>query len=107
MECVRYWAYKNAYSMDGLPGMQRGLLTAKEEKVAPIVKMIGPLAPVNRDAYGAGMSSPQILLVVLLSFLMGVMAALYAPVLMRVVQNTNMERFKAGVSHISLFVARS
>ncbi|EMC96671.1 hypothetical protein BAUCODRAFT_57857, partial [Baudoinia panamericana UAMH 10762] len=40
----RYWAYKNAWSMDGLPGMRRGLDAAKTEGVAPIVKMVGPLA---------------------------------------------------------------
>ncbi|KAK3324820.1 hypothetical protein B0T19DRAFT_239441 [Cercophora scortea] len=41
----RYWAYKNAWSIDGLPGLQVALKTAKEEHVAPIQKMVGPLAP--------------------------------------------------------------
>ncbi|KAF2494559.1 hypothetical protein BU16DRAFT_527620 [Lophium mytilinum] len=40
-----YWAYKNQLSMDGLPGMQRGLVTAQKEKVKPITKMVGPAAP--------------------------------------------------------------
>ena len=41
----RYWAFKNAWSVDGLPGLQVALKTAKEEKVAPIEKMVGPQAP--------------------------------------------------------------
>jgi len=38
----RYWAFKNAWSMDGLPGMQRGLHTAATDSVKPIKKMVGP-----------------------------------------------------------------
>ena len=34
-----YWAYKNAWSMDGLPGMKRGTWAAGEYKVAPIKKV--------------------------------------------------------------------
>ncbi|KAK4040632.1 hypothetical protein C8A01DRAFT_15530 [Parachaetomium inaequale] len=41
----RYWAFKNAYSVDGLPGMQIGNRTGKEEHIAPIEKMVGPMAP--------------------------------------------------------------
>lgn len=37
----RYWAYKNAESIDGLPGLELGRRTAKEEGIAPIKKMIG------------------------------------------------------------------
>jgi hypothetical protein len=43
--CIRYWAFKNAYSVDGLPGMQIGYRTGKEEGIAPIEKMVGPMAP--------------------------------------------------------------
>ncbi|KAI1641527.1 hypothetical protein F4809DRAFT_587106 [Biscogniauxia mediterranea] len=46
----RYWAHKNAWSMDGLPGMPRGLVAAKKHSVAPIKKMVGPLAPRNGTA---------------------------------------------------------
>ncbi|KAL2266841.1 hypothetical protein VTJ83DRAFT_4118 [Remersonia thermophila] len=41
----RYWALKNSYSMDGLPGMRIGLETAKQEHIIPNPKMVGPLAP--------------------------------------------------------------
>ena len=43
----RYWAYKSAWSMDGLPGMQRGLDTGAREAVEPIVKMVSISFPVN------------------------------------------------------------
>ncbi|CAJ2504451.1 Uu.00g118450.m01.CDS01 [Anthostomella pinea] len=43
----RYWALKNAWSMDGLPGMQRGLVAGKKYSVEPLKKMVGPLAPKN------------------------------------------------------------
>ncbi|KAH8692834.1 pyridoxamine phosphate oxidase family protein [Talaromyces proteolyticus] len=43
----RYWALKNAFSMDGLPAMHTGLTVAQQEKIAPIKKMVGPLAPEN------------------------------------------------------------
>lgn len=46
-----YWAFKNAYSMDGLPGMKRGLVAAKQYSVAPIKKMVGSLAPKNSKVY--------------------------------------------------------
>jgi len=40
----RYWAHKNAYSIDGLPGMKTALEVGKKEKVEPIKKMVGPFA---------------------------------------------------------------
>jgi hypothetical protein len=48
-DCSRYWAFKNSESMDGLPGMRRGVETAKREDVKPIKKMVGPYGEiVNR-----------------------------------------------------------
>ncbi|KAL2022646.1 hypothetical protein VTK56DRAFT_4990 [Thermocarpiscus australiensis] len=41
----RYWAFKNALSVDGLPGMEIARRTAKEEGIAPIEKMVGRTAP--------------------------------------------------------------
>ncbi|KAI0893986.1 hypothetical protein F4806DRAFT_126669 [Annulohypoxylon nitens] len=43
----RYWALKNAWSMDGLPGMQRGLKAGRVYAIKPVKKMVGPLAPKN------------------------------------------------------------
>ncbi|EXJ88492.1 hypothetical protein A1O1_05422 [Capronia coronata CBS 617.96] len=65
-----YWAHKNACSMDGLPGLQRGVKTGITEKVTPIKKMVGPTAPVKgprrpRQAFTVG----HLILVAILSFL--------------------------------------
>ncbi|OTA97544.1 hypothetical protein M434DRAFT_65363 [Hypoxylon sp. CO27-5] len=43
----RYWALKNAWSMDGLPGMLRGREAASRYGVKPIKKMVGAKAPQN------------------------------------------------------------
>ncbi|KIW02453.1 uncharacterized protein PV09_06263 [Verruconis gallopava] len=72
----RYWAYKSAWSMDGLPGMKIGLATARAEKIAPIVKMVGPLAPKNGTGYAIH-TQRQIFMIVILSFLLGAFAAIY------------------------------
>ncbi|KAK5121652.1 hypothetical protein LTR85_004824 [Meristemomyces frigidus] len=77
----RYWALKNAYSMDGLPGMPRGLAAGKREKVTPLKKMVGPLAPTRyRDGQGFGTS--QVLVMLLASFLLGAILMSYAPLLL-------------------------
>ncbi|OAG45521.1 hypothetical protein AYO21_00157 [Fonsecaea monophora] len=68
----RYWAHKNAWSMDGLPGMQRGVKTAVAEDVKPIKKMVGPYAPgsVGRSQRPAGTFTPgHLILVAILSSL--------------------------------------
>ncbi|OTB17084.1 hypothetical protein K445DRAFT_330643 [Daldinia sp. EC12] len=49
----RYWALKNAWSMDGLPGMPRGLKAGRVYAIEPIKKMVGPLAPKNGGTSGA------------------------------------------------------
>ncbi len=48
----RYWAFKNAWSMDGLPGMQRGVKTAVTDSVKPIKKMVGQYAPTKGPRTG-------------------------------------------------------
>ncbi|QKX56632.1 uncharacterized protein TRUGW13939_03737 [Talaromyces rugulosus] len=73
----RYWAHKNAWSMDGLPGMQIGQVIANEEKIAPIQKMVGPLAPENGSLNRRSSIRPAMFLIVaLLSFIIGFCAAL-------------------------------
>lgn len=37
----RYWAFKNAWSVDNIPGMKAGLKTGSEEGIAPMKKMVG------------------------------------------------------------------
>lgn len=41
----RYWALKNAASIDKLPGMRIAVETAKKERIVPLQKMVGPTAP--------------------------------------------------------------
>ncbi|KAI7274727.1 hypothetical protein KC345_g6894 [Hortaea werneckii] len=82
----RYWAYKNAWSMDGLPGLRRGLAAGKREKVAPIQKMVGPLAP---TAYrnSQGFSVGEVIIIALLSLVAGILIATYASDLREAVAN--------------------
>ena len=87
----RYWAYKNAWSMDGLPGMQRGTWAAGEFGVAPIKKMVGPLAP-KRYTAGLGWGVQQVALIALLSFLIGMAVALYGPVVREMALEAAKER---------------
>lgn len=74
----RYWAYKNAWSMDGLPGMKRALVAAKTEGVAPIKKMIGPFAPEQmRRLRAKSYTIEHMFLVALVFFVLGMGAVLY------------------------------
>ena len=56
--------------------MRRGITAAKTHKVAPIKKMVGPLAP-TRYQFGYGFTSLQVLLIALMSFLIGLAVAYY------------------------------
>ena len=79
----RYWAFKNAYSMDGMPAMRRALTAGKKFSIEPSKKMVGPLAPKN-GAYGGG-SGPSwllLLIIALLSFVMGIAFATYRPTIL-------------------------
>ncbi len=73
----RYWAFKNAQSMDGLPGMRRGVETAKRENVKPIKKMVGPFAPTSkypRTRVAGQVPILYLIIVALLSFCIGIAA---------------------------------
>ncbi|KAH9889124.1 hypothetical protein F4778DRAFT_773353 [Xylariomycetidae sp. FL2044] len=48
----RYWALKNSWSMDGLPGMRRGLAAVEAHGIEPLKKMVGPLAPARNPGGG-------------------------------------------------------
>ncbi|KAI5867473.1 hypothetical protein GGS23DRAFT_179280 [Durotheca rogersii] len=76
----RYWAHKNAYSMDGLPGVPRGLAAARTFAIEPMKKMVGPLAPKNATtAAGWGVARagllPEHLVIVVLSLLLALALA--------------------------------
>lgn len=95
----RYWAYKNAWSIDGLPGMTKGIETGAREKVEPITKMIGPWAPAapfgpqsyklsNQLRYQltkldtTRIQLKSVLMMIVMSFIIGVVLAIYGPLLL-------------------------
>ncbi|EMF15636.1 uncharacterized protein SEPMUDRAFT_147462 [Sphaerulina musiva SO2202] len=107
----RYWAYKSAWSMDGLPGMQRGLDTGVREAVEPIVKMVGPFAPAapfgpkssklsNQIRYQlTRLSTMQVnlqtvMLIALVALMFGYALATYRPLLVEM-QKGNISRLLA------------
>lgn len=75
----RYWAYKNAESMDGLPGMRRAVETGRKEGVVPIKKMVGPLAlekrGKGRKGLGLGLGSSSPVVVGVWGFVLGLLVA--------------------------------
>ncbi|KAI1178964.1 pyridoxamine phosphate oxidase family protein [Nemania sp. FL0916] len=72
----RYWALKNAWSMDGLPGMQRAMRAGKEFSIEPAKKMVGKFAPKNG---GSGKGSVELhvayVVIALLAALLAILAA--------------------------------
>ncbi|KAF1935767.1 hypothetical protein EJ02DRAFT_116047 [Clathrospora elynae] len=83
----RYWAYKSQASIDGLPGMKRGVEYAKRHGVVPIGKMVGRYAPKGpRNAERVGLV--RLVLVLLLGVVIGgVMAVSFVtPEWMQVLQ---------------------
>lgn len=77
-----YWAFKNAESMDGLPGLRRGVETAKKDHVKPIKKMVGPYGEmVNQMRIQRANTVPvwYLIIVALASFCLGIAATVLAP----------------------------
>ncbi|RMZ85438.1 hypothetical protein DV737_g877, partial [Chaetothyriales sp. CBS 132003] len=77
----RYWALKNAWSMDGLPGSRIGLKTGKAFSIAPVKKMVGPLAPSNNQRFKSGVPVQQVILIALMCVILGVLMTLHGPYL--------------------------
>lgn len=60
--------------MDGLPAMQRALEAGKKLDVAPMKKMIGPLAPKNGTRGGSdGFTLEQLVIVFITALVAGLM----------------------------------
>jgi hypothetical protein len=77
-----YWAFKNSESMDGLPGMRRGVRTAKRENVKPIKKMVGlygEMVNQMRAQRANTVSVWHLIIVALVSFCLGIVATVLAP----------------------------
>ena len=55
--------------MDGLPGTKNAQLTMKAEKITPLKKMVGPLAPKHYGYSSARFGAEHLLLVAVFSVL--------------------------------------
>lgn len=55
--------------MDGLPGTKNAQLTMKAEKITPLKKMVGPLAPTHYGYSSARFGAEHLLLVAVFSVL--------------------------------------
>lgn len=73
----RYWAHKNAWSVDGLPGMKLGQKNAKEEGIAPIKKMVGDFASRNYQLPVGRFTIMHMLLAMLFSALLTFVVVVY------------------------------
>ncbi|KAJ9161788.1 Pyridoxamine phosphate oxidase [Coniochaeta hoffmannii] len=78
---LRYWAFKNAYSVDGLPSMKKGLEIGQTHDVEPMKKMVGPLAPRSPRGGGAAVAVRNVVVIALLSLVLGALLGLYGEVL--------------------------
>lgn len=72
----RYWAWKSARSVDGMPGMKRGVQYAEEHDVKPLKKWKGAYAPGGPKAWGsknvqANSDRGLVFLVLLLGIIIG------------------------------------
>lgn len=70
----RYWALKNAWSMDGLPGMRRGLEACKQFSIEPVKKMVGKMAPKNIGSVKGELHVAYVI-IALLTVLVAILAA--------------------------------
>jgi hypothetical protein len=77
-DVYRYWAYKNSESIDGLPGMKRGVETANKEGVKPIKKMVGAAALKRPTKMSKGFVTTSPVLISLISFFLGLVVATLA-----------------------------
>ncbi|KAH7127184.1 hypothetical protein B0J11DRAFT_549921 [Dendryphion nanum] len=74
----RYWAYKSQLSVDGLPGMKRGVDFADKHGVAPLKKFVGGVGSNKRVRGGAReeITVLHLALVALLALVIGVVGTL-------------------------------
>ena len=63
--------------MDGLPGTKNAQFTMKAEKITPLKKMVGPLAPKHYGYPSARFGAEHLLLVAVLSVLSTYLLILY------------------------------
>lgn len=86
-------------SMDGLPGMRRGVEAGRRDKVTPIKKMVGALA--NPRYHVARDSHLQMVLVAVISFLLGALLVANASLITKQVQGLDVNFIKNLISTAS------
>ncbi|KAK7985248.1 hypothetical protein PG996_005510 [Apiospora saccharicola] len=75
----RYWAFKNAWSIDNIPGMKIGLKTAAEESIAPMKKWKGLSPPKDfQEASAQGFTLVQLIFAMLFSASVSAILVLFA-----------------------------
>ncbi|KAK8851720.1 hypothetical protein PGQ11_014199 [Apiospora arundinis] len=75
----RYWAFKNAWSVDNIPGMKVGLKTGSEEGIAPMKKMVGQPPPKSyQGVAGRGFTFFQLIFAMLFSASLSAVLILFA-----------------------------
>ncbi|KAH8662238.1 hypothetical protein BX600DRAFT_513096 [Xylariales sp. PMI_506] len=84
----RYWALKNARSVDGLPGVKQGLKVGRQEGIVPLKKMVGPAVPKTYQRPITGFTLQQLVLAVVLTALFSVFLALNGTQVLRVLKLT-------------------
>jgi hypothetical protein len=79
----RYWAFKNAWSVDGLPATKVGLETAKKENIKPIKKFVGVddvSKDMGRGRHGNGkfvLGNEHLAIVAIVNLVLGLLLGLY------------------------------
>lgn len=73
----RYWALKNAWSVDGLPGMKIGQDTMRKEGIMPLKKMVGESSLEKTRRPVNGFSLAHLVLAIVLSALLSAYLTLH------------------------------
>ena len=84
-----------------MPGMRRALVAGAREKVEPIKKMVGPLAP-KRYQLDQGLSAQQAIVIAIFAFFLGLLVATYGSPALQVLNNLDLRRLKATVMRASM-----
>lgn len=90
----RYWAYKNAWSMDGLPGMKVATKAAEDFSVEPIRKMVGKAGEnlaYNRKG-GRTVTLEQAIVLAMVCLAIGALAAVQGPQLVKLLEASARDR---------------
>lgn len=73
----RYWAFKNAFSMDHMPAMKQAVELGRKENIKPMKKMVGPFAPRTDYRSRQAVSVELAVVIAVVSLLIGALLALY------------------------------